>query len=163
MNSPSVTGTLAFSPAVNGSTPNSSSRRATIMAKHRESRPDSSSANSSDKGGNVLFCSVATCLNWDSTVDLTVMMPFLRRVLFEMTLARHEELGIGRYAPVSDLHQVDQVGRYRGAGDSRSNLRAPMHSCRRIIDDHCEDRLVAELECLDQQGEPRANLVKAGR
>src|SRR5438034_6259841 len=72
MKSPRVTG-KSPSVALNGSTPSASSRRATMMARHSESRPESTSTRSSDSGARLLRCSLATCSKCERTVALTDM------------------------------------------------------------------------------------------
>ena len=71
MNSPTFTGKGASSFALNGSTPRTVSRRLTMIAKHNESKPKSSSATSSDSGPSRLSCSSATCWNWSRICDRT--------------------------------------------------------------------------------------------
>src|ERR1700726_1970798 len=61
------------SDAVNGSTPNESSSRATRIAKQRESRPESSRFRSSDSGASLTFCSDATFWISDSIVNFVVI------------------------------------------------------------------------------------------
>src|SRR5271166_6195030 len=76
MNSPRFTGKEASSFSLNGSTPSTVSRRLTIMAKHSESKPRSSSGNSSDSGPSRWSCSCATWLNWSRICDRTLMHEF---------------------------------------------------------------------------------------
>src|SRR3984885_12409826 len=60
MNSPTVRGKRPSPAEVSGSSPVMSSRRATRIAKQRESNPDSAREGSAAIGANVLFCSAAT-------------------------------------------------------------------------------------------------------
>src|SRR3989442_1243992 len=73
MKSPRVTGNSASSAALNGSTPSASSSCATMIARHRESRPDSSNTRSSVSGAKVFFCSWATRSNCARTLALTIV------------------------------------------------------------------------------------------
>ena len=87
-----------FSVAANGSHPNASSRRATIIAKHKESRPESRRTKLSDNGASCLCRSVATCVNWDITAALTVILT--PHYLSWTFTARHEFLQPGmNYLP----------------------------------------------------------------
>src|SRR3979490_34155 len=154
MKSARVTGKSVCSVEVNGSTPSASWRRATMIAKHSESSPDSERGRSSDRGANFLFCSWPTCLNCDRTSDLT---------LIALTSPWHEKLRIGCNAAVPNSDDIDQLGQYRGARDLRADSSAPMHGSRLAVDDHRKNLRVAELERLDQQCEPGANFTQAGR
>src|SRR6266478_1993738 len=154
MKSARVTGKSVCSVEVNGSTPSASSRRETMIAKHSESRPDSERGRSSDKGASFLLCSWATCLNCDRTSDLT---------LIALTSPWHKKLRIGCNAAVADPDDIDQLGQHRRPRDLRADSGPPMHGSRLALDDHRKNLLVAELERLDQQCEPAANLTQAGR
>src|SRR5712691_11079132 len=112
MKSARVTGKSVCSVEVNGSTPSASSRRATMMAKHSESRPDSERGRLSDRGANFLVCSWATCLNCDRTSDLT---------LIALTSQWHKKLGIGCNAAVAHSDDIDQLGQYRRTRDLRAD------------------------------------------
>src|SRR6516225_9595718 len=60
MKLPTVTRRLTPSGVTNGSNPSVFSRRAMMIAKHKESSPDASNARSSDRGAKVLSFSLAT-------------------------------------------------------------------------------------------------------
>src|SRR5436309_1963311 len=80
MKSPTVTGNSASLSESNGSTPSSSSRRATMIARQSESRPESRSTRSSDSGASVRFCSRATFSSWAMTVPFTDVVPVSARM-----------------------------------------------------------------------------------
>src|SRR5207248_1438193 len=101
MKSPRVTG-KSPSVALNGSTPSASSRRATMMARHSESRPESTSTRSSDSGARLLRCSLATCSKCERTVALTDMTS-----TFIETLDRNEITQGHRKVAVGSVERVD--------------------------------------------------------
>src|SRR5882672_10810778 len=167
MKSPSVTGKSDCVLALKGSTPRRSSRRATMMAKHSESSPDSSSTKLSLRGASFFPCSCATFWNSASTCVLTVIpLSSLEAVACcycSSALARNEKLGVSGDAAVANADHVDEFGENADARDAGAHAAAPVHRGAGIIDHERQDLLVADVEGLDEQGEPGANIGAAGR
>jgi hypothetical protein len=102
MKLPTVTGRLTPSGVTNGSNPSVFSRRAMMIAKHKESSPDASNARSSARGANVLSCSLATRSNSAIMTGLTdmpsVLLPIFPARRF-CTNAAHSPRRSDRLAP----------------------------------------------------------------
>jgi len=72
--------------------------------------------------------------------------------------ARNKELRIGGDASVLDFDDIDELSHYRGAGDARVHLGAPMHGRLRAVDQHGKNALLTQLEALDHDGEQGTEL-----
>src|SRR5262249_5965637 len=70
----SVTGKFTSSDFVKGSTPRTSSSRATRIAKQSESRPEFSNTRSSDRGASLIFCSSAIFCISDVIVNFALIV-----------------------------------------------------------------------------------------
>src|SRR5450631_2879184 len=88
---------------------------------------------------------------WSTTAVLATYRAPLRS-------ARGEEFGVRRDSIGVDLHNIDEFGGDRDAGDFGKNIRAPVCDRTRHLDREAQQLIVVDPEDLDHHGEPRSKL-----
>src|SRR5271163_310502 len=82
-----------------------------------------------------------------------------------MTVAElelYEDFVVVDDATLADFHEIDELGPYRGSGNTRTNVGPPIYFRLNVTDTHREDCKIIELEGLEQECQQRTQFTDSG-